>query len=216
MDISTFYQTHEATIDHHYDTLKTIIDTSGEKPEGNCLYFHYTTRVFPELICKRANILFYARGAKKIAEIGVNAGHSALLLHIAADPLCTVLLFDLNAYKYTEPAIEYLRSQFSQHVTTVFGDSRKTFPEWLAAHADEKGTYDLVHVDGGHELSCFTSDITHALRLVKIGGTIIVDDTQIDYIWDWVKINTKAGIIEIAQHQLPTVGYSHLIVKRLK
>jgi len=216
MDISSLYQTHEETIEKHYGALKQIIEHSGETPEGNCLYYHKTTNIFPELICKRANIFFYARDAKKVAEIGVNAGHSATLLHLSADPTATIVLFDLNEYKYTAPALEYLRTHFPQHAQVIFGDSRTTLVEWLTAHPEEKGTFDLVHVDGGHELSCFTSDATHALRLVRVGGILIIDDTQIDYIWDWVKQGVKNGVIEIVQHQLPTVGYSHLVVRRLK
>ena len=84
-------------------------------------------------------------------------------------------------------------------------------PRAGAAHLDEH----LVHVDGGHSLECFTNDFNCALKLVRIGGTIIADDTNIPYINDYLNIKIKEGVVEEIKDVLFTVGYEHRVVRRI-
>ena len=48
--------------------------------------------------------------------------------------------------------MEYIKSKFS-HIKFEYieGDSVVTIPKWMEHHNECIGTYDIVHVDGGHE-----------------------------------------------------------------
>ena len=215
MDIIKLYEQHTWDITKKYYSIRNILQHCGEPPEGNCFYYHESLEEFKELHAKRSNILYYAKDAKKICEIGFNAGHSAVLLFESAAKDAHILFFDLGNHSYMNPCYEYVKGEYPQTSNLIVGDSRETFLAYLSDHPDEVGTYDIVHVDGGHEESVFLSDIKNAMKLVKKGGIVIVDDTQIHYIRKWVDDSAKDGLISILEHQLPTFGYEHSIVKRL-
>jgi len=218
MDITSFYESQEMMIAIHYEALKMMLDDVGvQDPEGNCFYYHQTTTEFPQLVIKRANLLYYARGTKKVCEIGLNAGHSAILFQLAASPTAQFTYFDLCEHVYAEHAFAYLQRHFP-HATLRLekGDSRITIPRHIALNPDEKGTYDLVHVDGGHTYPCFISDVECGMQLAKVGGIVVIDDTQVDFISDWIKQAAAEGRVEVLEHQLQTIGYMHMIVRRLK
>lgn len=215
MDIIKLYEQHTWDITKKYYSLRHILQQCGEPPEGNCFYYHQSLEEFKELQSKRSNILYYAKDAKKICEIGFNAGHSAVLLHESSAKDAHILFFDLGNHSYMKPCYDYVKGEYTQSSEFIVGDSRETFLAYLSEHPEDVGTYDLVHVDGGHEESVFQSDIQNSLKLVKKGGFIIVDDTQIPYIRKWVDEKAKEGLISIVEHQLPTFGYEHCIVKRL-
>ncbi len=215
MDILKLYDDHSWEIVKKYYSIRNILQKCGEPPEGNCFYYHESLEEFKDLQPKRSNILYYAKDAKKICEIGFNAGHSATLLFESSPKDAHLLFFDLGNHTYMTPCYEYVKEEYPQTSELIIGDSREKFSAYLAEHPEEVGTYDLVHVDGGHELSCFQSDIENAMKLVKKGGIVIVDDTQIPYIRQWVDDKAKEGIVSILEHQLPTFGYEHCIVKRV-
>lgn len=215
MEITSFYETHEPAIHSHYTNIKKILDgLSVSDPEGNCFYYHKTTTEFKELICKRANILYHAKDCKRLCEIGLNAGHSAVLIQLVAAPDAFLQYFDLGEHKYARPAFEYLKTNFPQSIDIVFGDSKITMPAFIKECPETVESFDFVHVDGGHEYECFSSDIQQAMQLCKKGGIIVIDDTQISYIYDWIRAAEMANLIEVLEMQLPTVGYMHTVVKK--
>ena len=214
MDIIRYYEDRQSLITFHYEELKKIIDACGERPEGNCFYYHQTTTEYPDLLYKRANIVWTAKNLIKIAEIGLNAGHSAVLLMAFASNNASILFFDLGSHAYVRPCFEYVKSAFGISASIVYGDSRSTIPNHIHAHPEDVGTYDVVHVDGGHEESCFFSDIACALILIRKGGYIIVDDTQVDYIHNWVNTLVGQNIVQCVLEQIPTIGYKHIIVQK--
>jgi len=96
----------------------------------------------------------------------------------------------------------------------VEGDSTVTMPNWIDAHLGQVGTYDVVHVDGGHLQPCMLSDTRNADTLLRSGGIMIVDDTNCDYINMRVDTFVESGrYVELAL--LKTAGYPHRILRKL-
>lgn len=200
----------------HLEELKKIVETSGEELEGNCFYYHQSLIPFPELVPKQLNLFWAGREANKICEIGFNAGHSCLLFLLAnqhKDPF-TFTIFDIVEHSYTKPAFEHLLySQPHGSMELFEGDSTVTVPEWISWNKEELGTYDLVHVDGGHTELCIKSDMRSADLLVRPGGLIIVDDTNVPFIDAEADLYLETGkYTEIDIFQ--TVGYKHRILRK--
>ena len=214
MEIVHFYQQHAWDVLKRYEGIQILVARTGELLEGNCFTYHQSSQEFKELLPKRSNILYHAQAKKKICEIGFNAGHSAVLLLQASSPDAEVLFFDLGEHAYMEPCYDYVKGEFPQKTTMIVGDSRQTIPRHIAEHPEVMATFDLVHVDGGHEESVFSSDIQCAMKLIKPGGIVIVDDTQVPYIRAWVEKEVNASNVLLVSDQLTTFGYEHLIVQK--
>jgi hypothetical protein len=198
------------------DTMK-IIDRIGEPLEGNSFYYHHTTTRFDDLLNKQINLFWTTRGpVKKFCEIGFNAGHSTYLFLIGNKTITDYTIFDLGNHAYTKPCFEFVKNYFKTvNFEFIEGDSITQIPKWIAEHSDQKETFDVVHVDGGHSIDCVTNDLTNAIELVKLGGLIIIDDTNISYINDLTDKYINEGYFEEI-NILPTTGYRHRIVKRIK
>ncbi len=94
------------------------------------------------------------------------------------------------------------------------GDSTVTMPKWISEReASVGGTYDVVHVDGGHTENCIQNDMKNADILTRAGGILIVDDTNIDYINDCVDLYISSGQYK-ELGVLKTVGYEHRILRK--
>jgi predicted O-methyltransferase YrrM len=192
------------------DILK-IINDSGELLEGNSFYRHKSTDLYPELFTKQVNLYWAGNGAKKICEIGFNAGHSAMLMLL--NDISEMTIFDLAEHKYTIPSFNYLKERFSNvQFEFVQGDSTLTVSNWITENPEMCGTYDVVHVDGGHTFHCIQNDMKNAMKLVRKGGMVIVDDVYIPYIQDIA--NSYIGQCENVPI-LTTIGYTHRILRKV-
>jgi hypothetical protein len=87
-------------------------------------------------------------------------------------------------------------------------------PDWIEKHKSMVETYDVVHVDGGHSEHCIFNDMKNANFLVKKGGIVIVDDTNMSYINDYVNIYLKSGKYR-EMDVVKTKGYQHRIIQKL-
>jgi hypothetical protein len=86
-------------------------------------------------------------------------------------------------------------------------------PNWINDNPHELSTYDLVHVDGGHSEFCASNDMKHADLLLKLGGIMVVDDTdapQINTLVDAYLASRKYEEIIV----LKTFGYLHRIIQK--
>lgn len=200
--------------------IEQIVRATGEPLEGNCVYYHHSLVKFDRLYNKQLNLktlaMYNNKPGTKICEIGFNAGHSALLMMLHA-PNAKYTFFDLGEHLYTRPCFEYVKSKFakSEHVSITFGDSRTVIPKWIAENADQVGTFDVVHVDGGHIESCVVSDMAMAILLVKPGGIVIVDDTNAPQILECYKMWERTGMLErMPQHETPDDTYAHIVARR--
>jgi cephalosporin hydroxylase len=168
------------------ELVRRELDGDPSTFEGNAFYRDQSFELMNELIPKQVSL--FALGAEapgRICEIGFNAGHSLLLFllgrrafgHAGKPVECFV--FDINEHVYTEPALAYLRGAFPEATIKFFeGDSIEEATTFVTCRQKDLGTFDLVHVDGGHEEACARSDMACAQKLVRAGGHIIVDDTN--------------------------------------
>jgi hypothetical protein len=214
--IREWYAKQTVPVEFFLSDLLTIIEQSGEKLEGNSFYYHQSTNRFAELHSKQMNLIWAGSTAtKRICEIGFNAGHSALLFSLPnQDKEIEFTVFDLCEHSYTKPCFGYLKNKFASFkFELIEGDSLVKIPKFLEEHPEVIGTYDVVHVDGGHTEECAYNDFIHAFKMVRIGGLIIVDDTNISYIDTLCEKAIQSGkFIEI--DCLPTFGYQHRILQR--
>lgn len=164
-------------LEYHFKNIENILIEIGERVEGNLI-----CDIAPDNYvsirngAKIINIQKLCLGKKYICEIGVNAGHS-LLLMVETNPSAEYLVFDLNIHKYTEHCLNYIREQYPDtKITSVFGDSTLTVGEYISNNPNEMHKYDLIHIDGGHDDDVVISDFNNCKLLTAENGITIFDD----------------------------------------
>ena len=197
--------------------LNSIIISCGCSMEGNCFYLHNQEDlgIRPhQLIYKRVNYytLLKHRYVKKMIEIGFNAGHSASVFLHALPKDSTFLSFDICEHPYTKDCFQYLQSKHPQLKDMIEGDSTVTLPKFVEENPSEIGTYDVIHVDGGHSAEVCLSDLKGAHILLKPGGVLILDDTFIPEIMNFAYSLEEIGYTML--FQLPTPTYSHILFEK--
>ena len=216
-DLQTEYESRLLQRIDYLDALKEIVQQSGASLEGNAFYKHESLDLYPELYTKQLNLLWCGKQAvTRMCEIGFNAGHSSMLLLLGREqtPL-DFLIFDIGHHAYTRPCLQYIQSEFS-HIKFEYveGDSTVTIPDWINKHSQWIGSYDVVHVDGGHTEHCIANDMKNADTLLKKGGLLIVDDTYFLHIHMYVEAYIASGkYVEV--NILPTVGYQHRVLRKV-
>jgi hypothetical protein len=169
-------------------TLNALVRESGEVIEGGIFYWDRDGDFFDRapdetLAPARRNLWRAVRFKKRLLEIGVNAGHSALLCLSASDGLVYHGV-DIGVHKYTEPCVRYLAQEFPGRVLFYPGDSREVLP-YLATHRPELD-FDIFHVDGGHTDELCRTDISNCIRLARggLGKHLLLDDINASWIFD--------------------------------
>jgi len=159
----------------HISNIADILDRIGERVEGN-LICDVSSDNFTDVIneSKIYNLLKLSENKSKICEIGVNAGHS-LLLMVSTNPEAEYLIFDLNGHAYTKPCIEYIKNAYpNTKITEIYGDSNLTLRQYVASN--ELHTFDLIHIDGGHDTTTVENDFTFTQELLTKDGVVVFDD----------------------------------------
>ena len=87
-------------------------------------------------------------------------------------------------------------------------------PKWIEKNQKYLGLYDVVHIDGGHSENCISNDIKNSDLLVKIGGIIIIDDTNMTHIDKYVNLYLSNGKYR-EMNVLKTKGYPHRIIQKI-
>lgn len=210
------YESKNKTMQTYLDDIRTIIVNSNSCLEGNCFYYHQTLDLFNDLFSKQLNLFWCGKqGITRMCEIGFNAGHSTMLMLLGRETTpIEFTIFDIGHHAYTRPCVDYIKDNF-QHVQFEYveGDSTVIMPLWIDTHKDVENTYDVVHVDGGHNEHCISNDMKNADRLVKKGGLVIVDDTNDRIINNYVDMYLSSGkYVEV--RLLPSYGYPHRIIRK--
>ena len=168
--------------------LNAIVGESGEALEGNIFYpdLDATFAGRPpaaSLAPARRNVWRAVRFKERMLEVGVNAGHSALLA-LSANPRLEYYGVDILAHAYTVPCVDYLKGEFPGRVHLFPGDSREVLP-WLADRGGDPG-FDLTAIDGGHSDEVCLSDMTHCVRMGagQKGRHLLLDDIHASWIFD--------------------------------
>ena len=181
--------------------LNEIVVNSGEALEGNIFYPNNYALIATEppserLAAARRNAWRAARYKRRFLEVGVNAGHSALLA-LSCNPELTYYGVDLNEHAYTETCLNYLKSEFPGRVEFFPGNSLDVLPALVARRANFN--FDLFHVDGGHTSEVCASDVAHCIRLAagRLGGHLMIDDTNASWIFDIVCQHVARGDLTV-------------------
>jgi len=168
--------------------LNASIMRTGEVLEGNIFYGDGTepfkARV-PEVDLgpARRNLWRAARFKERMLEVGVNAGHSALLA-LSCNPRLQYYGVDIVAHAYTTECVDFLKGEFPGRVHLFPGDSRDVLP-WLAGKTTDLN-FDLLCVDGGHTSEVCYSDVANCIRMSKgeRGRHLLLDDVHASWIFD--------------------------------
>ena len=178
----------------HIANIADILDRIGERVEGN-LICDITSDNLTDAAneSKIYNLLKLSENKSKICEIGVNAGHS-LLLMVSANPEAEYLIFDLNGHAYTKPCVEYIKNAYpSTKITEIYGDSNVTLKQYI--ESNDLHTFDLIHIDGGHETQTVENDFTHTQKLLTKDGIVIFDDYNFGNIKTVIDKYVDEGVI---------------------
>jgi hypothetical protein len=145
---------------------------------------------------------------ERIAEIGLNAGHSAENFLESCPNLKQFVSFDLCFHDYTLYCIDYLQNQYKEKFHFVKGDSRKTVKEYAKQHPEK--TFDLIYIDGNHVHECCTADLINCQSIAHPGTFVWIDDYQYLSVFLAVHEQAHAGLIEIVGiHETKDLEGSH-------
>jgi hypothetical protein len=168
--------------------LNEQLASTGENVEGNVCYLDQTSpneilvslpTMEPNHINKRINLGTVARRSTMMLEVGLNGGHSALLI-LLSNPALTLVTVDNFQHKYTEHAATFLKGRFPRRFHSVRGDSREVLPRMALEKPNLR--FDALHVDGGHAENLGYADISNALRLARKDALFVLDDLQVPWL----------------------------------
>jgi predicted O-methyltransferase YrrM len=187
----------DVKLNGHFEKISQILNEIGERVEGNLICdVDSSNIVITRNIAKIKNLQYLSKNKNKICEIGVNAGHS-LLLMLEQNPNAEYLLFDLNNHKYTNPCIEYIKSAYpNTKIQVVYGDSKFTVNNFINNNIDEMNSYDFIHIDGGHGLQEVISDYESSKRIASDDSILIFDDYDYSNIQNFIDLKVKENEIE--------------------
>src|SRR5208283_1654932 len=168
--------------------LNTIVRQSGDSLEGNIFYVDldegFAGRApADDLAAARRNAWRAVRFKERLLEVGVNAGHSALLA-LSSSPRLEYYGVDIMSHAYTAECVDFLKGEFPGRVHLFPGDSREVLP-WLVDRRAEL-SFDIFHVDGGHTSEVCQSDMANCIRIARgeHGRHLMLDDVHASWIFD--------------------------------
>lgn len=170
------------------ERIASIVKQSGEPLEGNIFYADLKAHYADEppdrdLSPARRNAWRAVRFKERLLEVGVNAGHSALLA-LSSNPRLEYYGVDIMAHAYTAECVDFLKGEFPGRVHLFTGDSRDILP-WLV-HRRVELAFDIFHVDGGHTDDVCRADMGNCIRIAggERGRHILLDDVHASWIFD--------------------------------
>lgn len=132
---------------------------------------------------------------RSIAEIGLNAGHSAEMFFKNCENLKDFVSFDINQHAYTKHAVEYFSKKYQDRFTFIDGDSLATIPRYAKNFPQKK--FDLIYIDGGHQFKVIFNDIKNCKALAHRDTVVWIDDFFYPDIQKAVEKCVRMGIIEV-------------------
>jgi beta-1,4-mannosyl-glycoprotein beta-1,4-N-acetylglucosaminyltransferase len=111
---------------------------------------------------------------KSVMEIGFNAGHSSdFFLSRHSD--ISVVSFELTPGEHTIIGKQYIDEKYPGRHEIVWGDSTVTVPKF------ETRKFDLIFIDGGHEVEVARADLVNCMRFSRPDTIIILDDVVYEH-----------------------------------
>jgi len=160
--------------------LNRIVMETGEFMEGNIFYmgtYHPTDTLHQPFRDKRMHYAMFSLANDVVVEIGVNAGHSALLT-LTANINVTYIGADICHHAYTIPCYQFLKNQYGNRMEFMAGDSADTIPRLFDKYPQIKPRQIGFIIDGGHSVEQAAKDVYNVLTLAKPGDQIMIDDVN--------------------------------------
>lgn len=173
------------------DKLFPIINRIGEELEGHI----FCCDIFKN---KQRNISLISSKYNSVLEIGFNSGFSAVLM-LLSNPNIKLTCVDIGIHKYVIPCYNQLKEDFGNRIELIIGDSTVVLPNLINNH----NKYELIHIDGCHEVDIAEKDIINTQLLSIPGKTVIImDDLNIsEYHYSlvqmWIKYINKFKYNEV-------------------
>jgi predicted O-methyltransferase YrrM len=195
---------------------------------GNLFYdhleFNFHTHTLNSLLDEKRKRLFdVARKSTSVFEVGVNGGHSALLM-LEANPELIYTGIDIASFYPQEPlchpevyvpaAFSCLHEIYSKRVSFITGNSILEIPNYCKNIHEPH--IDLLHLDGAKGL--YEKDFYAILPALKNNAYVVFDDTQQPVVQGLVDRLLAKGIVIKSEYpkMSNTHKYTHEIVKIIK
>ena len=174
----------QKTKDYIDNNLMPLIIESNELLEGNIFMIHHTYEYTNIFLSKIKNIytLSSLQTTKDVLEIGFNSGFSALLILLSNSNI-NLNCIDICQHKYTIPCFNKLKEDFGDRINFIQGNS----VDVLNNISKLEKKYDMIHIDGSHEIDVANYDIINAYNLCKYNGILIMDDynaLELKQLWE--------------------------------
>ncbi len=163
-------------------------------PQGGVAQTGYGTKSQLEQFAKQLSKYPHI---KTIAEIGLNAGHSAEHFFQQCKKLELFVSFDINAQPYTLHAIEYLSQIYPNRFLFVLGDSVESVPQFSRNAPQLK--FDLIYIDGRHHFKWVLADILNMKEMAQENTLLWIDDLDHTAINMAVKTCETLGVIRVEE-----------------
>jgi predicted O-methyltransferase YrrM len=191
--------------------------------EGN--YGNYTLNDdnYNRFLNKKISNLLWAMNLLEnnptVCEIGFNTGFSSSIIILGLhNKNPNFYIFDYNEHNYVKPCFDLFKTRFENNINKlefIEGNSIITVPEFINKNQNLIGTFDFIHIDGGHSEECIKNDFKNCDSLIKIGGIIIIDDTNVKHINDEVDFYIKNNnYIELFFSDVSNFIYPHRIIQK--
>jgi predicted O-methyltransferase YrrM len=179
MNIQALNLTLDVTQDGPVNVFDIVFKGKGKHFKGNLKYGPRRYGQLIEIVRKLQ--------PKRIIEIGTWDGGRAIEMAGATSDL-NYIGFDLfeNATPETDKeemnvkphhqkiAVLHKLLQAGISAELVKGNTNETLPAWIKENPGYQA--DLIYIDGGHAVATIESDLNNALKAIKPGGTIVMDD----------------------------------------
>lgn len=159
--------------------------------EGNISWG--STQAYAETLWALKQETLQLQNKPRILKIGFNAGHSyALLAELFPDS--EIVAADLFWHPYSTPTVEYCRQNFTPALTTVAGNTLSTL-------CTIQGAFDLIFIDGGHDVDVPYADLENCKQLARTDTYIFMDDVCPQYYGEqptaaWEFFKARNAVVE--------------------
>lgn len=169
---NTFDEIHLTWKNHIEKFMLPIINNTRESLEGNIYSYNNTTHYDSKFYQKQYNIYISSiqENVTNAMEIGFNSGFSALLI-LLSNPKIKLTCVDINSHHYVLPCFKYLKNIFQDRIELITGNS-------MDVVSNLTDTYDLIHIDGCHDVNVARIDIINSRLLANDKCIMIMDDTD--------------------------------------
>jgi len=192
--------------------------------EGNYGSFDYNNNERNEYLRKKNDNLLWAMNLLKnnptVCEIGFNTGFSSSMMMLGLyNKNPNYYIFDYGEHIYINSCLELFKNTFENKINKfeyTEGNSIITVPNFINNNQNLIGTFDFIHIDGGHTEECITNDFKNCDVLIKKpGGIIIIDDTNLSYINELVDFYIKNNnYVELFFLDVSNFIHPHRIIQK--